>query len=211
MRRIRSLVALLGTVACALFVLAPAASAQTDGYPPGPCTAVVGSQDVGTVTVGQHFTLQLAPVCVFTAGASVTVTVNGVSIPGKVANANGFVLVDITVVSATELSVDDPTTAPAVCGVNTVTASGPSSTAQGGVSSQTANFTLTCPATGTGSGAGTGAGAGTGGVPSATAATPIQARLSLTGANVARTVALALALMVAGSLAVVTSRRRRTA
>ena len=206
MRRMQSLVALIGTAVVALFLVAPAASAQTDGYPPGPCTTVVGTQDVGTVTVGQHFTLQLAPVCVFTVGASVTVTVNGVTIPGKVANADGFVLVDITVVSATELSVDDPTTAPAVCGVNTVTASGPSSTAQGGVTSQTANFTLTCPPA---AGAGTGAGAGT--VPSAGAATPIQARLSLTGANIARTLAVALALMVAGSFAVVTARRRRPA
>lgn len=204
MRRMQSVVALMAAVAGTLFLLAPAASAQTDGYPPGPCTTVVGTQDVGSVTVGQHFTLQLAPVCVFTVGASVTVTVNGVTIPGKLANANGFVLVDITVVSATELSVDDPTTAPAICGVNTVTASGPSSTAQGGVSSQAANFTLTCPAT-------TATTTGTNGVPAATAATPIQARLSLTGANIARTVAVALALMVAGAFAVVTARRRRTA
>ena len=40
-------------------------------------------------------------------------------------------------------------------------------------------------------------------------ATPIQSRLSLTGANTARFAAIALALVVAGSLAVVLTRRRR--
>jgi hypothetical protein len=197
MRRTQVLAALVGLVSF-LALLAPAASAQT-GYPPGPCTATTGTLDVGVVTVGQHFVVQVAPTCVFTVGASVTVTVNGVNIPGKVANANGFVLVDITVVSATQLSVDDPVITPAVCGVNTVKASGPSSTAQGGAATQTATFTLNCPA------------AAAAAAPSAsTAASPIQSRLSLTGANTLRFVAIALALVGVGSMAVVATRRRRS-
>jgi hypothetical protein len=184
------MVALCGVVGALLLVVAPAASAQT-GYPPGPCTTVAGVQNVGTVTVGQRFVLQLAPTCVFTSGTPVTVTVNGVNIPGKVANASGFVTVDITVVSATQLSVDDPILTPAVCGTNTAVATGASSTAQGGTSSQTATFTLTCPAAG------------------AAVATPIQGRLSLTGANSLRFAAVALALMAIGGMVLVATRRRR--
>lgn len=194
MRRTQAMAVLVGLVSGISLLVAPAASAQT-GYPPGPCTAVTGSQNVGSVNVGQRFVLQLAPTCLFTAGAAVTVTVNGVNIPGKTAAASGVVLVDITVVSATQLSVDDPVTTPAICGTNTVVARGPSSTAQGGTSTQTATFTLTCPA---------GPGTGTAGP-----ATPVVGRLSLTGANTLRFVAIALALVVAGSMALVVTRRRR--
>jgi hypothetical protein len=176
----------------ALLVLAPPAMAQT-GYPPGLCTTVASIQSVGNVAVGQHFVLQLAPTCLFTPGAAVTVTVNGVNIPGKVARADGVVLVDITVLSATQLSVDDPVTTPAICGTNTVVGSGPSATAVGGVSTETATFTITCPA-----------------VPSAVAAiTPVQGRLSLTGANVVRMIAVALALVAGGAVALLVTRRRR--
>ena len=77
-------------------------------------------------------------------------------------------LVDITVVSATQLSIDDPVLTPAICGTNTVVATGPSQTAQGGISTQTANFTLTCPDHPGGGDATT------------------QGRLSLTGANTLR-------------------------
>jgi hypothetical protein len=188
MRRTHAGVALAGLVGGLLLLLAPVASGQT-GYPPGVCTATTGVQDVGTVNIGNRFVLQLAPTCLFTPGAAVTVTVNGVNIPGKVANASGVVLVDVTVVSATQLSIDDPVLTPAICGVNTATATGPSSSAQGGTSTQTARFTLNCPLV-------------------AAVATPVQGRLSLTGANSARFAAIALALLVAGSLAVVLTRRR---
>jgi hypothetical protein len=184
---------LVGVVAAAMLFLAPAASAQT-GYPPGLCTAVSGSQNVGSVNIGQTFVLQVAPTCLFTPGTSITVTVNGVDIPGKTAEPGGFVLVTITVVSATQLSIDDPVLTPAICGTNTVTARGASSSASGGISTQTATFTLNCPA----------AGIGTAGV-----ATPVAGRLSLTGANTLRYTAVALTLMVAGALALVTTRRRR--
>ena len=196
MRRTQAMAVLVGLVGAVVLLVAPPAPAQT-GYPPGPCTAVTGSQNVGSVNVGQRFVLQVAPTCLFTPGAPITVTVNGVDIPGKTAEASGVVLVDVTVVSATQLSIDDPVLTPAFCGTNTVTARGASSTAQGGISTQTATFTLNCPA------------AGTTGTPTAGTATPVAGRLSLTGANTTRYVAMALALMVTGALAVIVTRRRR--
>lgn len=208
MRRTQALAALAGLLSGFLALLAPAVSAQT-GYPPGPCTATVGTQDVGTVVVGQTFRLQLAPTCVFAVGAALTVTVNGVTIPGKVADANGFVVIQVTVVSTTQLSIDDPVTAPAVCGVNTATASGPSPTANGGAATQSATFTLNCATTGTTAAGGTPAAANPSAVTGASPATPIQARLSLTGADTVRVVAVALALVAAGTIFVVAARRRR--
>jgi hypothetical protein len=196
MRRAKAMAVLVSLVSGVVLLVVPAASAQT-GYPPGPCTAVTGSINVGSVSIGQRFVLQVAPTCLFTPGTPVTVTVNGIDVPGKTAEAGGFVLVDITVISATQLSIDDPVLTPAICGTNTVIARGASSTAQGGISTQTATFTVNCPAAGTGTGTGT-----------ATPATPVAGRLSLTGANSMRFVALALALMVAGSLALVVTRRR---
>lgn len=168
----------------AVFSLAAPASGQT-GYPPGVCTATTGTQDVGTVTVGQQFVLQLAPTCVFTAGATVTINANGVVFT-KVAEPNGSVLLNVNVLSTTELSINP--IVPARCGVNTVTATGPSPTAVGGVS-QTANFTLVCPtAVPT---------ARTGGV------------LSRTGSDTVTYAAVAMALVVAGSIVVLVTRRRR--
>jgi hypothetical protein len=187
----RTAAVLAGLLGAVVLLVVPPAQAQT-GYPPGPCTTISGLQNVGNVAIGQHFVLQLAPTCLFTPGAVVTVTVNGVAIPGKVASAGGVVLVDVTVVSATQLSVDDPVLTPAICGTNTVVGSGPSSTAEGGVSTQTATFTITCPAT-------------------AVVATPVQGRLSLTGTDVLRSVALALALVAGGTLALIVTRRRRAA
>jgi len=188
---------LVSLVSGLVLLMVPAASAQT-GYPPGPCTQVTGSINVGSVSIGQRFVLQVAPTCLFTPGTPVTVTVNGIDVPGKTAEAGGFVLVDVTVISATQLSIDDPVLTPAICGANTVIARGASSTAQGGISTQTATFTLNCPAGGTGTG-------------TATPATPVAGRLSLTGANSMRFVAIALTLMAAGSLSLVVTRRRRSA
>jgi hypothetical protein len=192
MRRMKALAVLAGLLGALLtLVLAPAASAQT-GYPPGLCTTITGTQAVGVVQIGQRFVLQVAPTCLFTPGAQLTVTVNGVDIPGKTAEPGGFVLVDVTVVSATQLSIDDPVLTPAFCGTNTVVASGPSSSAQGGTSTQTATFTIDCPA----------------GTTSTTVRT--QGLLSRTGADTARPVAIALALVVSGAMALVVTRRRRS-
>ena len=192
MRRTQAMAVLVVLLSGVLLLVAPAASAQT-GYPPGPCTTVSGVQHVGSVNIGERFVVQLAPTCLFTPGTPVTVTVNGVNIPGKIAEPGGFVLVDITVVSATQLSVDDPVLTPAFCGTNTITARGASSTARGGISTQTATFTLNCPPA----------------LSTASPATPVAGRLSLTGANSMRYAAVALALVVAGSLALVVTRRRR--
>jgi hypothetical protein len=191
----KAMAVLAGLLAAAVaLVVAPAASAQT-GYPPGLCTTISGTQAVGVVQIGQRFVLQVAPTCLFTPGAQLTVTVNGVDIPGKTAEPGGFVLVDVTVVSATQLSIDDPVLTPAFCGTNTVVASGPSSTAQGGTSTQTATFTINCPA---------------GATPTVTGGTTTgQGLLSRTGADTARFVAIALALMVSGAMALVLTRRRQ--
>lgn len=197
-RFLAAAMAMLAVTGAAVFSLVPAASAQT-GSGIGACTVSTGTQDVGTVQVGQQFVLQVAPTCLFDVGAPLTVTVNGVSVTGKVANASGQVLITITATSATQLSVDDPTITPAVCGVNTVTVTGPSSSSSTGVATQTATFTLTCGAATTTATS----------IVAATAATPISGHLSLTGADTLRAVAVALALLAIGSMAVVASRRRR--
>lgn len=193
MRRTQAMAAVVGLLGGLLLLAAPSVSAQT-GYPPGVCSALTGTRDVGTVAIGQRFILQLAPVCIFTPGAALTVTVNGVNIPGKVATAGGFVNVDVTVLSATQLSIEDPVLTPAVCGSNRATAAGPSTVAGGAAVTETATFTVNCPAVAT---------TGTAGP-----ATPITGRLSLTGVNSLRWAATALALMVVGSLFVVAARRR---
>lgn len=175
--------AVAGTV---VFSLISPAVAQT-GSGIGQCTPVTGTQNVGTVAVGQQFVLQIAPTCLYNAGAPVTVNANGVSF-ADVVESNGTVLVNVNVLSTTQLSINP--VVPAICGVNTITVTGPSSSALGGTATQSATFTLNCAA-------------------APVVATAIQGRLSLTGANTARYAALALALMVAGSAFVVFTRRRR--
>jgi hypothetical protein len=171
----------------ALALAAPAASAQT-GYPPGNCTTLTGSQNAGTVDVGQTFTIPVSPTCVFTPGAAVNVTVNGVNIPGKVANASGVVAVTITVVSATQLSVDDPVSVPSQCGGNTVVATGPSAAAGGSTVTQSAGFRVRCPAA---------------------TANATKGTVAFTGANIAKWSAGALVLIAGGFGLLFLSRRRK--
>ena len=145
MGRIRSVgAAAFASVAVVMWLVVPSASAQT-GYPPGSCTPLNGSQFAGNASVGQTFTVRATPTCVFTAGALVTVVVNGVSVPGKVAAADGSVSVTVTVVSPTQLSTDDPVLTPAFCGLNTITAAGPSAVAGGQTVTQTVTFNVICP------------------------------------------------------------------
>jgi len=145
MGRIRSVgVAAFASVAVVMWLVVPSASAQT-GYPPGSCTPLNGSQFAGNASVGQTFTVRATPTCVFTAGAAVAVVVNGVSVPGKVAAADGSVSVTVTVVSTTQLSIDDPVLTPAFCGLNTITATGPSAVAGGQSVTQTVTFNVVCP------------------------------------------------------------------
>jgi hypothetical protein len=144
------------------------------------------------VGIGATINVALNPSCAWNAGAALSVAVNGTPIPGKTANAGGGANVLITVVSASELSVDDPVKTAAQCGTNTVTASGPSRVAQGGTSVHTQTFTVVCGA-----------------------ATPAKVtkttRVALTGANLARWGAIAFGLILIGGLFVAADRRRAKA
>lgn len=180
-------------VASMLLTLATPANAQP--YPPGPCVSP-SSGAAGSVGIGGTINIALTPGCGWTPGAALNVAVNGTGIPGKTANAAGGANVVITVVSATQLSVDDPVAAPGQCGTNTVTASGPSTVARGGTSVHTTTFTVLCAAQ-------------QGGI------TPGQAartsRVALTGANLVRWGAIALGLIVVGAVFLAADRRKARA
>ncbi|MBA3267803.1 MAG: hypothetical protein H0T70_06035 [Acidimicrobiia bacterium] len=172
----------------AAMLIAPAASAQT-GYPPPPCTPLDGTQYAGAFQIGETFTEALTPVCLFTPGADITVTVNGQSVtpPPKAAEANGSVNVTVFVESATSLLIDDPVRVSSRCGGNVIVATGPSQVARANVT-QTATFDVLCP----------------GAVPRA-----VQGRVAFTGANVTIMAAVALALVGIGAVLVVANRRRK--
>ena len=178
-----ALVALLGGT---VFLLAPPASAQV-GYPPGACTATVGSSgDFGAFPVGSTATLTIRAVCTFDAGGTATVVVNGQPAGTKPIQADGTVVVTVTVLSTTELSVN-----PVVrgqCGVNTVSVTGPSASAGTRVT-QTATFTVLCPGV-------------------KPAAQAVRGRVAFTGANLMRWGAVALALVALGASLVMLDRRR---
>lgn len=185
-----ALVSMLGAIT---LLGAPAASAQV-GYPPGPCTPLSGAQDAGSHLVGQSFSTTLEPVCGFTPGASVNITVDGQVVGTKVADANGFVTVNITVGQSgnqIKLIVNDSVTVNGSCGGNNIVGTGPSSVARANVS-QTAVFRVLCP-----SGAGV--------------AQPVRGRVAFTGANILRWSAVAIALVLLGSVLVVANRRRQAA
>jgi len=172
----------------AFVALAPVASAQT-GYPPGRCNPADTLIDVGTHKIGETFTAHLVPVCLWDPGSTIAVTVNGQSVGTKVADAGGGVDVKITVVSATELSVNDPTRVTGQCGENNTSGLGPSAAAPTNVRA-TAIFRVVCPA-------------------ALTSAT--RSGVAFTGANIAKWGALALGLLAIGSLLVIGARRRRGA
>jgi len=188
MRRTFSIAALMAVLSGAAMLIAPAASAQT-GYPPPPCRPLDGTQYAGAFQIGETFTEALTPVCLFTPGADITVTVNGQSVtpPPKAAEANGSVNVTVFVESATSLLIDDPVRVSSRCGRNVIVATGPSQVARANVT-QTATFDVLCP----------------GAVPRA-----VQGRVAFTGANVTIMAAVALALVGIGALLVVANRRRK--
>lgn len=186
-RRILSLTAVFAIVSGAMALGIPSASAQTTPTYPGQCNVTTGSVDAGSHLVGERFTLTLAPTCVFDPGSSVTVTVNGQAVGTKVASSSGTVNVTITITSATQLSIDDPILVSSQCGRNTVVATGTSSVAASAVT-QSASFTVSCPAA----------------TASATTGT-----VAFTGANIAKWSAAALVLVAAGFGLVALSRRRR--
>jgi len=188
MRRSFSIAALVAFLGSAAFLVAPPAMAQTSGYPPT-CNPVDGVQDAGTHQIGETFQVTLSPVCLFDPGTNVGVTVNGQTVGTKVVDANGAITVTIRVVSATELSIDDPVSVRGQCGQNNVVGNGPSATAGRNVA-ETAIFNVACPGPG-------------GGV-----ARPVSGRVAFTGANIAKWAAVALALIGIGAVLVVANRRR---
>lgn len=191
------LVALLATLFVPFAV--PAAQAQT-GYPPGPCTATVSASALGSATVGSTITLTLQPTCVWTPNSQVQVTVNGESVGTKIANANGFVTVSITVLDDETLSVDDPVIVPAICGTNTVIGRGTSTVASGNVVTHQATFTLVCEDEDEDE---------DGDRDKDKDKVPVAKRLAFTGSNFETLLALGLVLVVGGATVVVAARRRK--
>lgn len=187
-RRTSAAMGALVALTAALALLAPSpVSAQ---YAPGVCNVLTGFQELGDVRVGQRFSFQMAPQCVFTPGSTVNFSANGVAFT-KTANASGFVDVTVNVISQTQFEINP--TVPARCGINNIIATGPSTVAGGRQVTQTATFNLVCDAAGP------------------RAATPVRGRLSLTGSNVLPWAAGALALLMVGALLTVASRRRASA
>lgn len=164
------------------------AAAQT-GYPPGPCTVLLTSSVAGSASVGSTIVVLLQPTCVWAANGSVTVTVNGQPVGVKVANAAGVITVQVTVLSATQLSIDDPVLVTGQCGTNTVRGVGLSTVTGGQAVVHDTTFQVVCPAA-------VPARASTGGI-------------AFTGANLARMIAVALVAIVAGTLLAVAARKRR--
>lgn len=142
-RRILGAAFAVGIVALGVVGSASPAPAQT-GYG-DPCNPPVSTQNLGSLDVGATQTYRLAPTCALNAGAALTVTVNGVNIPGKVADANGTVLVQVRAVSRTQLEIDDPVNVAAVCGVNNIVVRGPSRAAANVTVNHTGSFNLICP------------------------------------------------------------------
>jgi len=178
-----ALAALIGVAGAALMVLAPAASAQTS-YQVGGCAS--GTVDAGAHAIGSTFSFVLG--CPFEPGSTVTITVNGTTVGTKTADASGAVTVNVTVVSQTQLSINDPVSAPGQCGPNTVVATG---AANGATGTNTAGFTVLCPA----------------GV-----VTPSpRSGVAFTGANVLRWGAIAMVLVAVGAFLIIADRRRARA
>lgn len=227
-RRLPALTALVALFGGATFLLVPPAAAQP--YPPGPCTATVSTSGViGSGEIGATITLTVRAECTFTAGGTATVVVDGQPAGTKPINADGSVTVTITILSATELSIN-----PVVrghCGANTVIVSAPSSAAGGTTVTHSAAFDVICPSgaatvrpagAGGGAGAPTAAGAAGGGPgaaaaaaassagpPAATAAKPVKGGVAFTGGNILRWSAVALGLVGIGGLLVAFERRRK--
>jgi hypothetical protein len=186
MRRIAAVAAMTAMLGAVGLVASPA-SAQV-GYPPGPCVDVSSSQSIGSFAVGTTFSFNITPTCAFTAGTSVAVSVNGVNTGVKTAGPGG-IPISITILSPTQLSVDDPVLVPAVCGINSIVATGASAAAGGQVVTHTVLFEVVCP-------------------PAVVVAQP-PTRVAFTGANILRWGAIALGMIGIGALFVSSSRKRR--
>ena len=187
LRLLTAVAALLGGGLALVLVVPAPAGAQT-GYPPGACTPLSSAHDAGAHNIGDVFTVRMMPVCLFDPGSIVDLTVNGQGIGTKAADAGGGVNVQVRVVSATQLEIDDPITVASQCGANNIVATGPSSAARARVT-HTATFTVLCPG--------------------AQPATAVRGRVAFTGDNILRWSAVAAVLIVLGGFIVTTTRRRR--
>jgi hypothetical protein len=107
------------------------------------------------------------------------VTVNGAVVLTKTATG-GAVVVVVTIISQTVAQIEDPVNAAIVCGNNVISATGP-----GAPGESTGNFNLACTTT-----------------------TTTKSGLAFTGANILRTVLIALGLIVLGALLIIFQRRR---
>jgi len=166
------------------------APASAQPYPPGACTPD-SANFAGDFVVGQTITLTLAANCVWDPGTGVATTVNGTPVGIKTASAAGTISVQITIVSATELSVDDPVQTAAYCGANTVVGVGASRASATGRSTHTTTFNISCPG--------------------AAAQPAAKGRVALTGANVMRWSAIAVGLVVVGGMFLALDRRKARA
>lgn len=165
-------------------VLPTSVASAVEGYPPGPCTSTTGTQTLGTFNIGDAFNIRFAPVCTWTPGTTVNVSVNGqANVTTPVVDNSGGATIQVRLLSTTVMEINPQV--PAVCGTNTLVATGASTGTTGPVT-QTVTFVNSCAAPGT----------KTGGV-------------ALTGSDVAVPSAVALAAVMAGSVLVVAARRRR--
>lgn len=186
-RKLNALAALVAITGGSLFLLAGTAGAQT-GYPPAACTVTVSAQDAGSHNIGDTFTIRAVAVCSFDPGSIATISVNGQNIGTKAVAADGSVVVNVVVQSATSLVINDPVTVSGHCGQNSVVVTGPSAAAKTNVT-QTATFNVLCPTAGV--------------------AKVAQGGVAFTGANIARWSAVALVLAGVGTFLVTAARRRR--
>lgn len=187
-RRATTTTCLIGVFAAVLAMLTPAGAQAQTPYPPGLCGVLSGITDVGAFSVGETFTITLSPVCRWSPGTAVSVTVNGTAVGTRTADASGSVSVEITALNATTLSVNPLTSAR--CGPGNVVTGVGFSAAAGANVTETATFTLLCP-----------------GAPTPTQVA--QGQLSRTGTDMLRTLAFAAGFVALGSLLLLGARRRR--
>ncbi len=187
----RKIATLLGTVMVAgvMSLSMPVASAQV-GYPPGPCVPGNVVVDYGTRVIGETFNIRMVTKCLWDPGDTVNITVNDQPAGSKIIDAGSGVTVNVTVSSATQLSINDPILVKGGCGENKAVGVSPSSAAGGALESYTALFRVNCAA-----------------APARASAVP--GSVAFTGANILKWGGIALVLMAGGWLLVGLSRRRR--
>lgn len=182
--------ALVGTIALVgtLVAFAPAASAQQPGYPPPLCNVTFSTQVLSSATVGSTITFSLAPVCDWTPGTSVSVSVNGIFVGNKVPAADGTIKVLVDVRSPALLAIDNPVLVPTRCGdTNVIRAVGFSAAARTTVTHE-GTFKVACPAA---------------------TPTPPRRQVAFTGDHVSVLSASALLFVIWGAHLLVAGRRRK--